>query len=76
MTQEVSMVAATITGKSKEEPTREALVKALEGCLIQFTRGMKRIPTKEECMILWAAVQRYFGIPEEHIEPPSQRQWN
>jgi hypothetical protein len=67
------IVHANIAGQTTEPATPEALARAMASCLHRFEQHLHRLPTDDESDMLWAAVQRYFGIAEHAIEPPSQR---
>jgi hypothetical protein len=64
---------ATIPGKATEPATPEALARVMRNCMCRFEEQIHRLPTDRESDMLWAAVQRYFGIPEHAIDPPGQR---
>lgn len=68
-----TIVDIHITGRASEPPTHKALQAALGDCLALFGQKLNRLPTDEEADMIWAAVQRYYGIDERYIEPPSQR---
>jgi hypothetical protein len=68
-----TVAALTITGKSDQPLTAEALQDTMRNAMARFTEGFGRLPDDAEADMLWAAVQRYHGVPEQQIEPASQR---
>lgn len=68
-------VAFYITGKGQDwagDP--QVLAATLRGCFARFEEGFGRLPEENESQMIWAAVQRYHGVPEQHIEPAEMRQ--
>ena len=49
------------------------LTETLKSCLLRFDKSEKRLPTDDELMLLWAAVQRHHRVPEDSIVPKGLR---
>jgi collagenase-like PrtC family protease len=73
MTEDATIACFHITGQATEPATVEAVTRVMRNAMQRFEQHFQRLPTDDESDMLWAAVQRYFGIPESAIEPPAQR---
>lgn len=54
----------------------EQMATAMRNSMHALANELGRLPNQDEINMAWAAVQRHFGIPEDQIEPSTQRRWN
>lgn len=56
--------------------TAATLVNDMARAVLRIREALGRFPTDAEAQMLWAEVQRFHGIPEDQIEPSTQRRWH
>ncbi|RWG20122.1 MAG: hypothetical protein EOQ55_12560 [Mesorhizobium sp.] len=51
----------------------EVLVNTLRGYIRTFQQSEQRLPDERESLLIWAAVQRWHGVPEQSLVPAEMR---
>ncbi len=54
--------------------SNDVLRATMRESMMLFYKAQARLPDDRESLLIWAAVQRWHGVPEQSIEPPEMRQ--
>ncbi|TIQ05728.1 hypothetical protein [Mesorhizobium sp.] len=74
MTKPATIESMHITGTGPNwNGSVEVLVNTLRGYLRTFRQSEGRLPNERESLLIWVAVQRWHGVPEQSLVPAEMR---